>query len=151
MIRYRVGKLVGLGLSEMNLQKLREGRPILIRGPTVGLPEIDIAIHYGATEHALYQELASQGIDLPGQDWNADGSPLLRFRTLEEVASAMAQLEPFLKAEPATVDDRNRVMRLADAAQRFVEENAAEIGEEQMRKIRAAWAPLRARMNEWGS
>ena len=76
MIRYRLGRLVGLGLSEMNLRKLREGLPILIRGETVGSPEIDIAIHYGATEQALYQELIENaGIALPPQDWNDDGSP----------------------------------------------------------------------------
>lgn len=41
-----------LGLSEMNLQKLREGKPIHIFGAETGIP-VDIVIFWGETEDKL--------------------------------------------------------------------------------------------------
>jgi hypothetical protein len=52
MIKLRAGKLVMFGLSEMNLQKLREGKPIGIDmselGPTNETAKV--LIFYGKTE-----------------------------------------------------------------------------------------------------
>lgn len=55
----RDGKtLVGLGISEGNVAKLKEGKPILVHLDEM-IPGInmDILIFYGDTEQAMYQEL----------------------------------------------------------------------------------------------
>ena len=56
--------LVGLGLSEENIQRLKEGQPILIHGEEIGLPEIKIAIMYGKTEQTLYEDLKKSGVTI---------------------------------------------------------------------------------------
>lgn len=50
-------KFVLLGLSEMNLTKLREGKPIHIYGAELGIAH-DIIICWGPTEDALTADLA---------------------------------------------------------------------------------------------
>lgn len=51
-------KVVLLGLSEGNLMRLREKKPIVIIGEEIGWPEQDIVICWGETEDALTKELA---------------------------------------------------------------------------------------------
>lgn len=53
---------VGLGLEAGNIERLVDGRPILVRGETLGLPH-DILIHYGATKLQMIEELREQGVD----------------------------------------------------------------------------------------
>ena len=45
-----------IGLSEGNLRKLREGKPMLIAPDRSGLP-VPVCIHYGETDEAIRQEL----------------------------------------------------------------------------------------------
>jgi hypothetical protein len=58
MIKLRAGKLVMFGLSEMNLQKLREGKPIKINMGDLDL-EGEVVIFYGKTEADMERELSS--------------------------------------------------------------------------------------------
>lgn len=53
----RNGRLVLLGLSELNIQKLKEGKPILVNGGDVGIPGKEIVIMYGQTEQDIAKEL----------------------------------------------------------------------------------------------
>ena len=55
----RDGKhLVGFGLSEGNLKKLREGKPILVDlSEMIPGCKMEVLIFYGATEQAMYQEI----------------------------------------------------------------------------------------------
>ena len=46
-----------LGLSDGNLMRLREKKPIIINGEEVGWPGQDIIICWGETEDALTKEL----------------------------------------------------------------------------------------------
>lgn len=45
--------LVGLGMSEGNVERLKAGMPIFVNLAALGLPPIDIYIFYGETEHDL--------------------------------------------------------------------------------------------------
>ena len=49
-------KFVLLGLSDMNLTKLREGKPIHVGSAELGIAH-DIIIFWGATEDAMAAEL----------------------------------------------------------------------------------------------
>lgn len=49
-------KIVGLGISEANVQELKKGRPILVRGEDVEISE-DIFIFYGETEESMKETL----------------------------------------------------------------------------------------------
>ena len=50
-------KMILLGLSEGNLMRLREKKPIHINGEELNLPGIDIVICWGQTEDSLAKEL----------------------------------------------------------------------------------------------
>lgn len=50
-------RMVLIGLSEGNLMRLREKKPIIINGEEFGWPEQDIIICWGETEDALAEEL----------------------------------------------------------------------------------------------
>ncbi len=45
--------IIGFGLSDMNLQKLKQGQPIYFFGEEVGVPGTDFTILYGKTEKDL--------------------------------------------------------------------------------------------------
>lgn len=65
MIKFKTtGKrpLVGLGLSDGNLEKLREEKPIHINGEELGLDGVDILIFWGKTEKAIQKELIKLGL-----------------------------------------------------------------------------------------
>lgn len=50
-------KLIGIGLSHGNLERLKEGKPIKINGPDIGLPDMEILIFSGSTEMAMAKQL----------------------------------------------------------------------------------------------
>jgi hypothetical protein len=51
-------KLVILGLSFKNLEKLKEGRPIKIMGDTIGLTsDVEFLIFSGETEQSMHKEM----------------------------------------------------------------------------------------------
>jgi len=52
-------QIILLGLSEGNLQRLREKKPIHIHSEEFHIPDIDIVIMWGETEDALAKELGS--------------------------------------------------------------------------------------------
>lgn len=55
-------KIVGFGLSNGNLDRLREDRPICVKGEEVGLGAIDVVIFWGETEQAMYDRLRKEGL-----------------------------------------------------------------------------------------
>lgn len=50
-----------LGLSEMNLRKLRDGDPILVKLATLGGTD-DVLIYAGATEKSMMKDLQDAGL-----------------------------------------------------------------------------------------
>ena len=50
-------RLVLFGISEGNVQRLKERKPIHIHGEEIGLPGLDFAIQYGETEADIAMEL----------------------------------------------------------------------------------------------
>jgi hypothetical protein len=68
-------KIVILGLSHNNLDKLREGRPIRFTGDTCGLDkQTHFVIFAGATEQSMQQEIQS----LVGPDTKVAVDPRLK-------------------------------------------------------------------------
>jgi len=66
MIKFRAtsddGPVLGLGLSRMNVALLTEGKPIVVYGKDVGLPEVaKVLIFFGETERDLVAELRRHG------------------------------------------------------------------------------------------
>lgn len=58
MIKFRKGNLLGFGLSEENIKRLKEGKPILVNLDEMGIPNCQLAIFYGETEATMVQSLA---------------------------------------------------------------------------------------------
>ncbi len=54
--------LVGLGLSEENIKRLKQGRPIRLDLKDLGLRPTEIMIFYGATEVDMRGELIRLGL-----------------------------------------------------------------------------------------
>lgn len=50
-------KLVVLGLSHMNLERLKQGESIMFDGEEVKLPNVNIVIFSGATEATMQKEV----------------------------------------------------------------------------------------------
>lgn len=55
-------KIVGLGLSEGNIQKLKSGQPVYLHLDELGIEGIDVLIHYGKTEEAIITEFQEKGL-----------------------------------------------------------------------------------------
>jgi hypothetical protein len=58
-----------LGLSGENVTRLAAGEPIRITAQQLaelGLPQIEVVIHYGQTEQSILDELKAHGIKLKG-------------------------------------------------------------------------------------
>lgn len=54
------------GLSEGNVQRLKEGKPIAVAMSQVGGPsDAMVVIHYGETEDAIVADLKRHGMTLP--------------------------------------------------------------------------------------
>lgn len=51
-------KLIGLGISEGNIKKLKQGKPIHIFGEELGFSNVEIMIFYGATEQKMQEDLS---------------------------------------------------------------------------------------------
>lgn len=59
--------LLFLGISGENVTRLIAGEPILIKAgdlAALGLPAVEIVIHYGKTEQAILDEIQAKGIML---------------------------------------------------------------------------------------
>lgn len=66
MVKARLGDLVMIGLSQENVNRLRQGMPILFNGGDVNLPDIQIAIVYGRTEEELAEVFVTAAAGLSG-------------------------------------------------------------------------------------
>lgn len=51
-------KLLVLGITEGNVQRLREGKPIHVHGEEMGAPGVEVVIVLGANEEALAEQFA---------------------------------------------------------------------------------------------
>jgi hypothetical protein len=54
-------KVIGFGLTERNLELLKEGKPILVDLAGLGVPSVQITIFYGKDEKTIYQDLKNHG------------------------------------------------------------------------------------------
>lgn len=50
-------KMLGIGLSEGNIQKLKEGKPIHFSAEEVKMAGFDVLIMHGATEQEIVKQL----------------------------------------------------------------------------------------------
>lgn len=50
--------IIGLGISDANIEELRKGRPIFVAGSTVGAPGVEVLIFWGRTEYEITESLA---------------------------------------------------------------------------------------------
>lgn len=56
-----------LGLSGENVTRLTAGEPVRISAQqmaALGLPQVEVVIHYGRTEQAILDELEAHGVKL---------------------------------------------------------------------------------------
>lgn len=51
-------KLLGIGLSQGNVDRLKKKQPVWITGEEVGISNLDIMIMYGETEQSIADELS---------------------------------------------------------------------------------------------
>ena len=58
-------KLLLLGVDERNVERLKAGKPIMVEGGPLGLPNVAVAIMYGETMQAIIDELKEAGISVP--------------------------------------------------------------------------------------
>lgn len=63
--------LIVFGLSQGNLDRLKEGRPITFPGEQIGLANVEFIIFSGETEQSMARELA----DLVGPETNVKIDP----------------------------------------------------------------------------
>lgn len=59
------GHLLMLGLTPTNLERLQDGKPILVDCAELGLPGVRVTIMFGQTERAIVAELRAAGFDFP--------------------------------------------------------------------------------------
>lgn len=72
------GKILGIGLSRLNCERLLEGKPITLDTQSLGLPfKLNIIIIGGETEFAITAELERNGMDLPEDPDNIHIDPKL--------------------------------------------------------------------------
>lgn len=55
-------KVVGFGLSEGNIERLKLGQPILVHLDDLGIEGIDVVIHYGETENSILNDFRKGGL-----------------------------------------------------------------------------------------
>jgi len=65
------GPLFGFGLSRGNIDRLTAGQPIKINLRDLGGPAVNIAIMFGETEQALFDELKAAGAISPDTVYHA--------------------------------------------------------------------------------
>ena len=51
-------RLIILGISDENVARLRQGQPVFVAGSSVGVPEVEVIICWGATEYELTEQFA---------------------------------------------------------------------------------------------
>lgn len=62
-------------LEEMNIVKLKEGKPILIYGEDFAIP-FDITMMYGKDKETIIADLRKMGVELPPENtWKHAGGP----------------------------------------------------------------------------
>ena len=54
---------IGLGITDRNIEKLREGNPIHIFGEELGMPGFEILLMTGTDEQAITTELRESGLE----------------------------------------------------------------------------------------
>jgi hypothetical protein len=64
MIKLRAGDTLMFGLSDLNLERLKAGKPILIDLRELGFPQGQVVIFHGKTEADMKREL----VELIGPD-----------------------------------------------------------------------------------
>ena len=69
MLKARSGDVMVFGLSDLNLQELKKGRPITVDLKDLALPGGKVIIFYGKTEVDMMKELKDGGLLL------MDGEP----------------------------------------------------------------------------
>lgn len=55
-------KLVGMGLSEENVKRLKEGKPISFNLDELGFEGLEGLIFYGETEESIVADLRAKGL-----------------------------------------------------------------------------------------
>lgn len=63
-----------LGLTGENVTRMAAGEPVRIRAAELaglGLPAVEVVLHYGKTEQAILDDLAAHGITVRGLDEGA--------------------------------------------------------------------------------
>lgn len=73
MIKFRSTKpdgsqLIGLGLSDGNIEKLKAGQPIVFDFGELGIEGFEGLIMYGKTEEDIITELDLHGVKLPSPE-----------------------------------------------------------------------------------
>lgn len=63
MLKARAGKLVIIGLSDLNLQRLCEGKPITFDGAELLFPGTQFLIMHGATPQNIVEALRARGFE----------------------------------------------------------------------------------------
>ena len=58
----RKGDLYGFGITAGNVERLKQGDPIVIDMSELGVPQMTITIFYGETEEAIARELQQYGV-----------------------------------------------------------------------------------------
>lgn len=56
------GTIVGLGLEEGNIERLKDGKPIYFPLKELGIEGVEIMIMYGETQEAIRDELRKSGL-----------------------------------------------------------------------------------------
>lgn len=56
------GQVIGFGLSEENVKRMKSGDPVYLHLDELGIEGIDVTIFYGQTEKTIVDDLRKQGL-----------------------------------------------------------------------------------------
>lgn len=64
MIRFRAtaedgSTVIGLGITDGNIDRLRQGRPIWVEGGSVGVPGVKVVIYWGRDEYDATEQVSA--------------------------------------------------------------------------------------------
>jgi hypothetical protein len=65
VLKARAGDDLIFGVSALNVERLMEGKPIVINLTDLGLPKGRVMIFYGKTEEDMKRELEASGMIIP--------------------------------------------------------------------------------------
>ena len=68
MIKAANESTILLGLSELNVQRLKAGDPIMFKGEEIGIPGKQVIIVYGMTEMTIMNDLQTAGLIGPNTE-----------------------------------------------------------------------------------